>query len=66
MVEVSGGRTRLRGHSRRETLHVHDLLHQAESSSDHGLRSGELVTSKHVYIWFNSEGELTVARIPKA
>ena len=52
-------------HSRREALHVHDLLHQTESGTDHGLRCGELITGQHIHICSKSENELTVARIPK-
>ena len=52
-------------HSRGEALHVHNLLHQTESGSDHGLRGGELVASKSAHVGSSSDDELTVARIPK-
>jgi len=52
-------------HSRGKTLHVHNLLHQTECGGDHGLRGGELIASKCPRIRPSSDGELTVARIPK-
>lgn len=53
---------------RRQTLHVDELLHKTEHSSDHRLRGNELHETKEAYLVVIVEDtwtRLTVAKIAK-